>query len=133
MPRLAPSALQRMTVCLPIAEDGPPRDLKVTTWGVPLEQARHTLFYFGGTPSSAEEPPLHSLAMQKDDIYRARSIHLVVIDKPGVGGSALDTQFTIRRSWPRIVAGVADELGIGDYGVFGISNGGSLFMMVLAL
>lgn len=118
---------------MPVAEDGIERDVKVTTWGSPLSHAVVSLFYFGGTPSSAEEPPLHSLAMSKNDIYKERAIHLVCIDKPGVGGSQLDTAFSIRCDWPRIVSNVADELGIGEeYGVFGISNGGPHVMACLS-
>jgi pimeloyl-ACP methyl ester carboxylesterase len=90
------------------------------------------MFYFGGTPSSAEEPALHSLVLSTGDLYADRGIHLVCIDKPGVGGTEMEPAFKIRRDWPRIVANVADELGIDRYAVFGISNGGPHVMACLA-
>ena len=74
---------------------------------------------------------MHSLVLGKDDIYRARSIHLVCIDKPGVGGTSFEPLFRLRRDWPRIVAAVADALEVNDYGVFGISNGGPYVMATL--
>jgi pimeloyl-ACP methyl ester carboxylesterase len=71
------------------------------------------------------------LALNKKDIYAEKGIHLVCIDKPGVGGTSMEPQFSIRRDWPRIVANVADELGVDKYGVFGISNGGPHVMACL--
>jgi pimeloyl-ACP methyl ester carboxylesterase len=123
--------LQRLKLSLPIAEGGPNRSVKVTTWGSPLETARCSLFYFGGTPSSAEETPLHSIAMGKSDMYKERGVYLVCIDKPGVGGTDFEPRFRLRRDWPRLVAAVADSLGVQSYGVFGMSNGGPYVMAAL--
>lgn len=128
-----PQALSRRTLLLaPLEGDtlGLPRRVKVTTWGVPLAQARCTIVYAGGAPASAEEPALHS-AGHGHDIYAARQIHLVAMDKVGMGGTDLNADFQIRRDYPRLVERVADELGVGKLAMLGISNGGPFVMSAL--
>jgi pimeloyl-ACP methyl ester carboxylesterase len=125
-----PKALSRRVLELAEGDTGLPRRVKVTTWGTPLAQAKLTVIYAGGAPTSAEEPTLHS-ANFATDIYAERGIHLVAIDKPGMGGTSFNSRFQIRRDYPRLVARVADELGVGKYGVVGISNGGPYVMALL--
>jgi len=74
---------------------------------------------------------LHSAMVSKPDLYREKGVHLICIDKVGMGGTSLNTNFKIRRDWPRIVASVADRLGVRTFGVFGVSNGGPYVMSVL--
>lgn len=50
-------------------------------------------------------------------------VRLIAIDRPGIGQSSRDADDDILR-WPMIVAGVADRLGIGSFGVAGWSAGG---------
>jgi pimeloyl-ACP methyl ester carboxylesterase len=108
-----------------------PKHVKVTQWGSPLEEAKHVVFYFGGMPTSAEEPALHS-STSDNDVYASRKIHLVCIDKPGMGGSSFKYYFSLRRDWPRIVDSVATQLDIKEkYGVIGVSNGGPYVMASL--
>jgi pimeloyl-ACP methyl ester carboxylesterase len=109
---------------------GIPALVRVTQWGAPLASAQHVLFYFGGMPASAEEPALHS-AKGGADLYRSRGIHLVCVDKPGMGGSTVSYFHSIRADWPRVVATVADQLGIDRYAVLGMSNGGPHVMACL--
>jgi pimeloyl-ACP methyl ester carboxylesterase len=128
-----PQALSRFTIELPRLEgDSPglPRRVKVTTWGAPLDKARCAVVYAGGAPSSAEEPALHSVGAGRD-VYLERGIHLVAIDKPGMGGSAFNRAFEIRRDYPTVVARVTQLLGIRRYGMVGISNGGPWLMAAL--
>lgn len=115
--------------------------VKVTQWGSSLEDAKHVVFYFGGMPASAEEPALHSCratssssstASTGNDVYASRKIHLVYIDKPGMGGSSFQYRFSIQKDWPRILDSVASQLKIqGKYGVIGVSNGGPYVMASL--
>jgi pimeloyl-ACP methyl ester carboxylesterase len=66
------------------------------------------------------------------DVYASRQIHLVCIDKPGMGGSSFAYRFRIRRDWPRVVDMVARQLQLPDkYGVIGMSNGGPHAMATL--
>lgn len=151
---------------------GIPRTVHVTAWGAPLATARYVLFYFGGMPASAEEPALHSVTATTGtgtdvgtagtgqevpmvvDIYKERGIHLIAIDKPGMGLSEWKYRYSIRNDWPQIVHQVAEHYGVVDdatgtdsgggtdgsgsstrptsgYGVFGISNGGPHVMACL--
>lgn len=114
----------------------------VTEWGCEAKDAQASIFYFGGTPSSAtHEVPLHSIATRPTeaasatdyDIYRQKGIHLIYIDKPGIGGTEFDVNFSIRNDWPRIVSQVADHIlgPSATYGVIGVSNGGPYMMACL--
>jgi pimeloyl-ACP methyl ester carboxylesterase len=126
------------------------RNVLVTEWGCEPQDAKASIFYFGGMPSSASfEVPLHSMNMnttttttdtpQCSDIYLQKGIHLIYIDKPGIGGTDLDPNFSIRKDWPRIVSQVADHLLVKSsssslpptYGIMGYSNGGPYVMACL--
>jgi pimeloyl-ACP methyl ester carboxylesterase len=112
---------------------GLPTHVKVTQWGAPLAAAKHVVFYFGGMPASAEEPTLHSAA-SSSDVYASRNIHLVCIDKPGMGGTSFVYNFRLRNDWPQLVDTVATHLKIAperQYGVIGVSNGGPYLMSTL--
>jgi pimeloyl-ACP methyl ester carboxylesterase len=161
------------------ASPGMPRAVHVTAWGAPLATAKYVLFYFGGMPASAEEPALHSVTASTAtatatatgdlgigqempvvvDIYKERDIHLIAIDKPGMGLSEWKYRYSIRNDWPAIVHQVAEHYGVvqvredvtgtggngtssdgtngtgssrsNGYGVFGISNGGPHVMACL--
>lgn len=113
---------------------GVPSSVHLTTWGSPLEDADHVAFYFGGMPASAEEPALHSLAADEEDSYKQRKLHLICIDKPGMGLTPFQYRFSIRQDWPQIVHGVAQHFQIEEdtkFGVFGMSNGGPYVMACL--
>jgi pimeloyl-ACP methyl ester carboxylesterase len=152
---------------------GIPRAVYVTAWGAPLATAKYVLFYFGGMPASAEEPALHSVTAATGtstseigqempvvvDIYKERDIHLIAIDKPGMGLSEWKYRYSIRNDWPAIVHQVAEHYGVvqvredvtgtgvtgtssdgtngtgssrsNGYGVFGVSNGGPHVMACL--
>lgn len=80
------------------------------------------MFYFGGMPVSSEEPAMHNCAAGGQDVYNNRNIHLVCIDKPGMGGSNFQYFSSIQRDWPKIVENVATQPHIPDrYGVIGVS------------
>jgi pimeloyl-ACP methyl ester carboxylesterase len=127
-----PEPLSRGLIMLPLEAGSPGlKVVNVTTWGSPANEARVHLFYFGGMPSSAEEPALHSMMAGKADIFKEKDVHCVCIDKPGMGLTPYCSDFSIRRDWPRTVARVADALSIQRYGVFGMSNGGPYVMACL--
>eukprot|EP00977_Amphora_coffeiformis_P007958 scaffold1793_cov173-Amphora_coffeaeformis.AAC.13 len=124
--------LARQVLSLVASTPGIPSKVNVTQWGSPLAQAKHVIFYTGGMPASAEEPALHSVVSAHDDAYAQRNIHLVCIDKPGMGKSSFAYQFQIRRDWPVIMDQVAQQLQVKvPYGVMGMSNGGPYAMSSL--
>lgn len=110
---------------------GMPSSVFVSVWGQELPQAKHVVFYFGGMPTSAQEPALHSLQTNVDDIYRSKGIYLVCMDKPGMGKTPLSYNFQIRRDWPEMVQQVQQNLGIQKYSIMGVSNGGPYVMATL--
>ena len=78
----------------------------------------HLVFYFHGTPGSRKEA-----ALVAGEAYLA-GIHLVAVDRPGLGCS---THYCCRRilDWPCDVAQLADYLGYSDrpFGIIGVSGG----------
>ena len=128
-----PTPLARNILSLSASSHGGiPSHVKVTQWGSPLHLAKHVVFYFGGMPASAEEPAVHSALSQHEDTYAARHIHLICIDKPGMGESKFAYRFQVRRDWPVVVDQVARQLQVqGRYGVMGMSNGGPYVMSTL--
>ena len=76
------------------------------------------VFYFHGTPGSRLE-----VALVSDDASSA-GIHLVAIDRPGLGRSTYDPCRRIL-DWPGDVAQLADFLGYTEqqFGVLGFSGG----------
>jgi pimeloyl-ACP methyl ester carboxylesterase len=74
-------------------------------------------FYFHGTPGSRLEP----LLLDNDKLVKA-DIRLIACDRPGMGGS----DFQPGRGfsyWPADIVAIADHLGLGKFGVFGVSGG----------
>jgi pimeloyl-ACP methyl ester carboxylesterase len=75
------------------------------------------VFYFHGTPGSRLEP-----AMLESDHFVKAGIRLIACDRPGMGGS----DFLPGRGfshWPADIVALADSLGLGKFGVFGVSGG----------
>ena len=54
---------------------------------------------------------------EKDDI------HLIACDRPGMGGSDFQPGRGFSH-WPNDIVALADSLGLGKFGVFGVSGGG---------
>eukprot|EP00304_Pavlova_gyrans_P005407 CAMPEP_0206055338 /NCGR_PEP_ID=MMETSP1466-20131121/39903_1 /ASSEMBLY_ACC=CAM_ASM_001126 /TAXON_ID=44452 /ORGANISM="Pavlova gyrans, Strain CCMP608" /LENGTH=91 /DNA_ID=CAMNT_0053430563 /DNA_START=28 /DNA_END=299 /DNA_ORIENTATION=- len=83
-----PLCIRVLDLAAPGLPSGMPRRVKVVTWGAPLNEARYSIIYAGGAPTSAEhEAALHSVGSGSTDVYKERSIHLIAIDKPGMGGT----------------------------------------------
>jgi pimeloyl-ACP methyl ester carboxylesterase len=111
---------------------GMPSEVHVTAWGKELATAKHVIFYFGGMPSSANhEAALHSLHTGETDIYRCKDIHLIYMDKPGMGRTPMSYFFQIRRDWPEMVRQVQEAFDIRRFSVMGVSNGGPYVMATL--
>lgn len=75
------------------------------------------VFYFHGTPGSRYEPA-HGDRAAKDYGFR-----ILALDRPGIGRS----EYVRKRSlldWPIDVLDIARILGIGRFGVIGVSGGG---------
>jgi pimeloyl-ACP methyl ester carboxylesterase len=72
--------------------------------------------FFQGTPSSRlMHPP--------EAVTREMNARLIVIDRPGFGGSDASPGRTLR-DWPSDVAAVLAHLGIGEFVTTGVSGGG---------
>lgn len=94
-------------------EDG--RRLGFAEFGVPNGEP---IFWFHGTPGARRQiPPAARLVALR------RGIRLIGIDRPGVGDSTpyVYPSFT---AWARDVEVIADRLGIGRFGLIGLSGGG---------
>jgi len=90
------------------------RRLAYASWG----DAKGTpCFLFHGWPGS------RLMGLLLDDLCRRRGVRLLAPDRPGFGRSDLQPGRTLPH-WPADVAGLADALGIDQFGVIGISNGG---------
>jgi pimeloyl-ACP methyl ester carboxylesterase len=76
------------------------------------------VFYFHGTPGSRLEPGLI------DAEARAAGLHIIAIDRPGIGRSTYQTGRRIC-DWPHDVVQLADALGYAGsaFGVIGFSGG----------
>lgn len=70
------------------------------------------VFYFHGFPGSRLEATL----------LRSSGIRLIGVDRPGYG---LSTPWPFRKlaDWPKDIAALADHLGLGRFGVVGVSGG----------
>lgn len=90
------------------------RRLCYATWGDPDGTP---CFLFHGWPGS------RLMGSVLDDLCRQRGVRLIAPDRPGFGRSDLQPGRTLS-DWPVDVAALADALGIGRFGVIGISNGG---------
>lgn len=91
------------------------RTLTYAEYGVP---GGKPVFYFHGTPGSRLEPAL----LGSDDLVKA-GIRLIACDRPGMGGSDFQPGRGFSH-WPADVVALADSLGLGKFGVFGVSGGG---------
>jgi pimeloyl-ACP methyl ester carboxylesterase len=89
------------------------RRLAFTEWGEP-EGA--TVFFFHGTPHSR-------LWCPDETITAASDVHLVTVDRPGIGGSDVLPRRTFA-AWPSDVVELADALRIDEFSVVGWSAGG---------
>lgn len=75
------------------------------------------VFGFHGSPGSSRQIEL------LDEAARAVGVRLIAPDRPGYGQSTFDRNRRLV-DWPRDVAALADRLGLGRFGVFGVSGGG---------
>ena len=76
------------------------------------------VFWFHGTPGARRQiPPEARLAAQE------RGVRLIGIDRPGVGDSTPHLYPSLL-AWANDIRCVADSLGIGRFGLIGLSGGG---------
>lgn len=101
--------LLSQSFCLP---DG--RALTYAEYGAPRGKP---VFYFHGTPGSRLEPAL----LDNDEFVKA-GIRLIACDRPGMGGSDFQPGRGFSH-WPADVIALADHLGLGKFGVLGVSGG----------
>ena len=91
------------------------RRLGFAEFGVP---GGKPIFWFHGTPGARRQiPPEARLAA------RERGVRLIGLDRPGVGDSTPHLYPSIL-AWTRDVEVVADRLGLGSFGLIGLSGGG---------
>lgn len=83
--------------------------------------AGRPVFYCHGTPSSRLEGAL------LDEPCRRLSLHLIAVDRPGMGGSSPQSERQIL-DWPHDIAALADALGYARFGIAGHSGGGPYVM-----
>jgi pimeloyl-ACP methyl ester carboxylesterase len=91
------------------------RALTYREWGDP--DGAPVVFVHGSPGSSVWSPDPHQ------DATQARRVRLITVDRPGFGGSDVLPGLTLGR-WVADVAELADGLGLGRFGVVGISAGG---------
>ena len=93
------------------------RDGGRVAWNEYGDPAGRPMIYCHGWPSSRLQARLlHHLA-------RERGIRVLALDRPGMGRSTRQPGRTLA-SWPALVAGFADALGIGRFAQLGVSGGG---------
>jgi pimeloyl-ACP methyl ester carboxylesterase len=98
------------------------RALAYTEWG---DVHGPPVLFFHGSPGSR-------LWCPDDEATRAAGLHLISVDRPGVGGS--DVQPGRRLAdWPPDVAELADALGVERSAVVGYSAGGPYALACAAL
>ena len=76
------------------------------------------VFYFHGPAGSRLEP-----AMLDGKDFEKAGIRLIACDRPGMGGSDFQPGRGFSH-WPADIVALADSLGLGKFGVFGVSGGG---------
>jgi pimeloyl-ACP methyl ester carboxylesterase len=76
------------------------------------------VFYFHGQSGSRLEPAL----LDANDFEKA-DIRLIACDRPGMGGSDFQPGRGFSH-WPTDITALAESLGLGKFGVFGVSGGG---------
>jgi pimeloyl-ACP methyl ester carboxylesterase len=75
------------------------------------------VFYFHGQSGSRLEPNM----LDTNDFEKA-GLRLIACDRPGMGGSDFQPGRGFRH-WPADILALADNLGFGKFGVFGVSGG----------
>jgi pimeloyl-ACP methyl ester carboxylesterase len=76
------------------------------------------VFYFHGQSGSRLEP-----ALLDANAFGKAGIRLIACDRPGMGGSDFQPGRGFSH-WPVDILALADCLGLGKFGVFGVSGGG---------
>jgi pimeloyl-ACP methyl ester carboxylesterase len=87
--------------------------LAYAEWGEPEGP---TVFFFHGTPHSRVWCP-------DETITSSSNVHLVTVDRPGIGGSDVLPRRTFA-AWPSDVLELVDALEVERFGVVGWSGGG---------
>lgn len=91
------------------------RRLGFAEFGVP---AGRPVFWFHGTPGARRQiPPEARLAAHR------RGVRLIGLDRPGVGDSTPHV-YPSFHAWAHDLAVAADHLGLGRFGLIGLSGGG---------
>ena len=90
------------------------RTLMYAEYGAP---GGKPLFYSHGSSGSRLEP-----AMLDGEGLEEAGIRLIACDRPGMGGSDFQPGRGFRH-WPADIVALADNLGLGKFGVFGVSGG----------
>jgi pimeloyl-ACP methyl ester carboxylesterase len=98
------------------------RMLAYVEWGEPEGD---TVFLFHGTPHSR-------LWCPDEAITTSSNVHLVTVDRPGIGGSDILPRRTFA-DWPNDVVELADALRVERFGVVGLSAGGAYAAACAAL
>ncbi len=76
------------------------------------------VFYFHGLPGSRLEPVM----LDGNDLIKA-GIRMIACDRPGMGGSDFQPGRGFSH-WPADILALADSLGLGKFGLLGVSGGG---------
>lgn len=90
------------------------RSLAFAEWGDP---GGAPVIHFHGVPGSRLE--LHAPA----EVYTQLGIRLITVDRPGCGSSSRQPGRALL-DWPEDVAALADDLGLGRFGICALSGGG---------
>jgi pimeloyl-ACP methyl ester carboxylesterase len=91
------------------------RTLTYAEYGLPDGKP---VFYFHGQSGSRLEP-----AMLDANDFEKAGIRLIACDRPGMGGSDFQPGRGFSH-WPADIVALANSLGLGKFGVFGVSGGG---------
>ena len=90
------------------------RTLTYAEYGLPDGKP---VFYFHGQAGSRLEP-----AMLDASDFEKAGIRLIACDRPGMGGSDFQPGRGFSH-WPADIVALADSLGLGKFGIFGVSGG----------
>lgn len=99
---------------------------RMLAWNEYGDPAGKPMIYVHGWPSSRLQGRLvHHLA-------RERGLRVLAPDRPGMGRSTYEPGRRLE-SWPQLVAGFADSLGIGRFAQLGVSGGGPYVLACAAM